>query len=57
MSLLGINLPRQERFVSPRSGSKIPICSTTVVKSATVFSLMVDGSGSRLPDLRQVAAG
>jgi len=26
---------------------QIPVCSTTRVKSAIVFSLMVDGSGSR----------
>jgi hypothetical protein len=29
------------------SRSKIPVCSTTRVKSATVLSLMIDGSGSR----------
>src|SRR5260370_41733224 len=29
------------------SRSKIPVCSTTRVKSATVFSLMIDGSASR----------
>ena len=29
------------------SRSRMPVCSTTRVKSATVFSLMVDGSGSR----------
>ena len=29
------------------SRTRIPVCSTTRVKSATVFSLMVDGSGSR----------
>ena len=28
------------------AGSRIPVCSTTRVKSAIVFSLMVDGSGS-----------
>jgi hypothetical protein len=32
------------------SRSKIPVCSTTCVKSAIVFSLTFDGSGSRLPD-------
>src|SRR5258708_31838485 len=32
---------------SPRgSRSKIPVCRTTRVKSAIVFSLMIDGSGS-----------
>jgi hypothetical protein len=28
------------------AGSRLPVCSTTRVKSAIVFSLMVDGSGS-----------
>jgi hypothetical protein len=38
--------------------SRIPVCSTTRVKSAIVFPLMVNGSGlSRPPDLRHVAAG
>ena len=37
---------------------RIPVCSTTRVKSAIVFSLMIDGLGlSRLPDFRQIAAG
>ena len=37
---------------------RIPVCSTTRVKSAIVFSLMIDGLRlSRLPDFRQIAAG
>jgi hypothetical protein len=43
------------------SCSRIPVCSTRRVKSAIVFSLMIDDdrrlSFSRLPDFRQVAAG
>ena len=34
------------RAISVRR-SRIPVCSTTRVKSAIVFSLMVDGSGPR----------
>jgi hypothetical protein len=33
--------------VTPGPRSRIPVCSTTRVKSAMVFSLMVDGSGPR----------
>jgi hypothetical protein len=43
-----------ESEAGSRSRSKMSVCSTTRVKSATVFSLMVDGSGS-LPNFRQVS--
>jgi hypothetical protein len=40
--------PTRRRILSVATGSrsKIPVCSTTRVKSAIVFSLMVDGSRS-----------
>jgi hypothetical protein len=46
---IGVSIGAGFGRLTPRllsSVFKIPVCSTTRVKSAIVFSLMIDGSGS-----------